>query len=214
MYTEQIPELWRFGPVMVADHTRDDTMTGIARRILANAPPKFALVGSSMGGYISFEILRIAPERVVRLGLLDTNARPDLPETSEKRRAEVAEARKGHLHEVVTKSYPTWRHPSKSHDPGKLSVSLAMADEIGVEGFARQQAASITRVDSRPSLGAIRCPTLVLVGEQDQLMPLDRAAEMANGIAGARLVVVPECGHCSTWDQPARVTAALIDLMS
>ena len=87
LYAEQVPELWRFGPVTVADHTRDDTMTGIATRILAAAPPKFALIGLSMGGYISFEIMRLAPERVAKLALLDTSARPDLPEQSEARRA-------------------------------------------------------------------------------------------------------------------------------
>ena len=62
LYAEQIPALWRFGGVMVADHTRDDTMAAIARRILAAAPPRFALAGLSMGGYIAFEILRQAVE--------------------------------------------------------------------------------------------------------------------------------------------------------
>src|SRR4051794_37794546 len=80
LYAQQIPELWRFGPVMVADHTRDETMAAIACRVLAVAPPKFMLAGLSMGGYISFEIMRVAPERVAKLALLDTSARPDLPE--------------------------------------------------------------------------------------------------------------------------------------
>src|SRR2546426_413380 len=87
LYAEQIPALWRFGPVTVADHTRDDSMAGIARRILADAPPRFALVGLSMGGYVAFEILRQAPARVMRLALLDTSARPDTPEQSDARRA-------------------------------------------------------------------------------------------------------------------------------
>jgi pimeloyl-ACP methyl ester carboxylesterase len=75
LYAEQIPALWQFGPVTVADHTRDDGMASIARRILAGAPPRFALAGLSMGGYIAFEILRQAPQRVARLALLDTGAR-------------------------------------------------------------------------------------------------------------------------------------------
>src|SRR5919197_1382696 len=80
LYAEQVPALWRFGPVTIADHTRGDTMAAIAHRILADAPPRFALVGLSMGGYISFEIMRQAPGRVVKLALLDTDARADKPE--------------------------------------------------------------------------------------------------------------------------------------
>ena len=68
LYAPQIPVLWRFGPVMVAGHTRDDSMAGIARRILADAPPRFVLMGLSMGGYAALEIMRQAPERVARLG--------------------------------------------------------------------------------------------------------------------------------------------------
>src|SRR5437868_280049 len=77
LYAEQIPALWRFGPVTVADHTRDNNMAAIARRILAAAPPRFALAGLSMGGYIAFEIMRQAPARVEKLALLDTGARDE-----------------------------------------------------------------------------------------------------------------------------------------
>ena len=61
LYAEQIPALWQFGPVTIADHRRDASMAAIARRILAAAPPRFALAGLSMGGYIAFEIMRQAP---------------------------------------------------------------------------------------------------------------------------------------------------------
>ena len=195
------------------DRQRD---AGAQRRhafLFAIAPPKFALAGISMGGYICFEILRQAPERVLKLGLLDTNARPDLPETSEVRRAQVAEARQGGLRDVVARSFPTWVHPKRRADQGLLDIAYLMADEVGVEGFARQQQANIDRIDSRPSLSSIRCPTLVLVGEQDQLTPPDRAKEIADGIAGARLVTVPECGHSCTWEQPGKVVAALSELL-
>ncbi len=211
LYGQQIPELWRFGPVMVADHTRDETMAGIARRILALAPPKFALAGLSMGGYIAFEILRVAPERVAKLALLDTSARPDLPEQSEARRGQIAEARNGRLRDVIQRAFPTWVHPSRRSDESLLSMCFAMADEVGVEGFVRQQLANIGRIDSRPSLAAIRCPTLVLVGEQDSLTSPERAAEIAGGIANSRLVTVPDCGHMSALEQPQRVTQALVE---
>src|SRR5499427_9707700 len=89
LYGEQIPYLWRFGPVTIADHTRDDSMAAIARRILAAAPPLFALAGLSLGGYIAFEIMRRAPERVAKLALLDTGARAETPEQTERRKVMI-----------------------------------------------------------------------------------------------------------------------------
>src|SRR3569833_2915099 len=205
LYAEQSPHEWRFGPVTVADHTRDETMAAIARRILAAAPPKFALIGLSMGGYISFEIMRIAPERVVKLALLDTSARPDLPEQSETRRAQIADAKAGRLPDVLDRAFPTWVHPARRDDPALRALTVAMAGEVGMEGYIRQQLANISRVDSRPTLAGIRCPTLVLVGEQDGLTPPERAAEIANAISGARLVIVPDCGHMSAAAHPEKV---------
>jgi pimeloyl-ACP methyl ester carboxylesterase len=213
LYAGQIPELWRFGPVMVADHTRDETMAAIARRILAAAPPKFALVGLSMGGYISFEIMRAAPERVARLALLDTSARPDLPEQTEGRRAQIAAAKGGRLLEVLDRAFATWVHPARRDDQVLRDLVIAMANETGIDGFVNQQLANMGRVDSRPGLTAIRCPTLVLVGEQDAVTPPERAAEIANGIPGARLVTVPDCGHMSAAEQPEKVAAALVELL-
>ena len=69
IFSPVVPALWRLGPVTVANHVRDDNMGAIARRILAEAPPRFALAGHSMGGYIAFEIMRQAPERVAKLAL-------------------------------------------------------------------------------------------------------------------------------------------------
>src|SRR5262249_37769819 len=98
----------------------------------------------------------------------------------------------------------------RRNDETLRAMSFAMADEVGVEGFARQQLANMGRPDSRPGLGAIRCPTLVLVGEQDGLTPPDRAAEIANGIPNSRLVTPPECGHMSVCEQPQKVNEALL----
>src|SRR3978361_1524740 len=93
IFAPVVPALWQFGPVTVANHIRDDSMGAIARRILAEAPPRFALAGHSMGGYIAFEILRQAPERVARLALLNTQARPDTSEATERRRGLMARAK-------------------------------------------------------------------------------------------------------------------------
>jgi len=211
LYAPQLPELWRCGPVTVADHTRDDSFGAIVRRMLASAPPRFALVGLSMGGYLSFEVVRQAGERVAKLALLDTSARPDTPEQSAVRRAQVAQAAAGGFAAVVDSQFEGLVHPARRADGALREVNRLMAEDVGAEAFARQQTALIARPDSRPTLGAIRCPTLVLVGAEDQLTPPERAREIADGIRGARLVTVPDCGHLSTLEQPQAVTRALLE---
>jgi pimeloyl-ACP methyl ester carboxylesterase len=213
LYAEQVPELWRLGPVMIADHTRDDSMSAIAQRILASAPPRFALIGVSMGGYLSFEIMRQAPERVAKLGLLHTSARPDTPEQSESRRTQIALARGGRLREVLDAGFLNLVHPAHRGDERIRQLLYQMAEDVGIDGFVRQQLANIGRPDSRPGLIAIRCPTLVLVGDSDVLTPPDRAAEIASGIAGAHLVTVTEAGHASLLEQPEYVTRTLVEFL-
>ncbi len=210
LYADQSPALWRFGPVTVADHTRDDSLAAIAARILRDAPPRFALAGLSMGGYIAFEILRQASARVAKLALLDTQAQPDTAEQSVRRRQLAERARAGAFAEVVDELFPNLVHPAHRQDAALLGLVRQMGDETGPEAFARQEAAIIGRPDSRPDLSAISCPTLVLVGDGDALTPPDRAREMAAAIPSARLMVVPDCGHLSTLEQPTAVTQALV----
>ena len=211
LYAGQIPPLWRVGPVTIADHTRDDSMSAIARRILATAPPRFALIGLSMGGYIAFEILRQAPERIARLALLDTSARADAAEQTAMRRAQMTLASQGRLTEVVAQQFPRLVHRARRSDAALREVIDLMAGEVGAAAFIRQQTAILGRSDSRPMLGSIRCPTLVLVGDGDELTPPELAAEIAAGIDGARLVTVPQCGHLSTLEQPQEVTRVLLE---
>lgn len=210
LYAEQIPTLWRFGPVTVADHTRDDSMAAIAQRILGDAPPEFVLIGLSMGGYISLEILRQAGGRVRKLALLDTSARPDRPDQTERRLSQIAAARDRGLDDVIDQQFPLLVDRSRREDAALYGLVKTMAEEIGAEAFIRQQRAIIGRPDSRPSLAAIACPTLVLVGEGDQLTPLEYARELAEGIAGSTLEVISACGHLSTLEQPQSVTRALV----
>jgi pimeloyl-ACP methyl ester carboxylesterase len=213
LYAEQIPALWQFGPVTVADHRHDDSMTAMARRILAAAPPHFALVGLSMGGYVAFEIMRQAASRVAKLALLDTGARGEAPERTEQRKPLIALAKSGCFAEILESQYPTLVHRSRHNDAALKATVRAMNAETGAEAYLRQQQAIMTRVDSRPSLAAIKCPTLVLVGDSDEATPPDLAREMATAIPGAKLVVVAECGHLSTIERSQAVNKSLIELM-
>jgi pimeloyl-ACP methyl ester carboxylesterase len=209
LYAEQLPALWRFGPVSVASHLRDDSVAALARRVLAAAPPRFALVGLSMGGYLAFEIMRQAGHRVTRLALLNTSARPDTAEQAEGRRDQIARTRDGQFAEVVDGLYQRWVRAARRDDLALREVIRQMADETGPEAFVRQQTAIMNRPDSRDGLAAIGCPVLVVAGADDEVTTPDRAAEIAGLIPRARLTVIPDCGHLSTLEQPSAVTQAL-----
>ena len=213
LYADQIPVLWRFGPVQVADHTRDDSMDAIAARILAAAPPRFALVGLSMGGYIAQCIIRHAPERVAKLALLDTLARPETPEQTARRKPQITLAQSGRFAEVPALQFPVFVHRNRQHDEALRARVRVMAEETGAQVFLRQQNAIMTRPDTRSLLPTIKCPTLVLVGAGDELTPPALAQELAAGIPGARLVTVADCGHLSTMERPEAVNQALTDWM-
>lgn len=211
LYETQLPALWRIGPVTVANHTLDDSMAAIARRILAAAPPRFALVGLSMGGYISLEIARQAADRVVKLALLDTGPRSDPPEAQEKRKAKIALTESGKFTDVVEGDWPALVHPAHRANAAIKASYVKMCEEVGPQAYVRQQKAIMTRADSRPLLGTITCPTLVLVGAEDELTPPLLSDEMAAAIRGSKLVKVPDCGHLSTMERPEAVTKALVE---
>ena len=211
IYAPVIPALWRFGPVMIANHIRDDSMAAIAARVLSEAPPRFALAGHSMGGYIALEIMRQAPERVVKLALINTQARPDTPEATARRRSLMERARRGELRAVREESFPELVHPSRRDDAGILELVHRQDEDVGVDGYLRQQTAIIARVDSRPTLATITCPTLVLTGDADNTIPNVLSKEMAEGIAGARLVILGRCGHLPQAEQPEATVQALTE---
>ena len=211
LYAPQIEALWPYGPTMVADHRRDADIKAIAARILNNCPPRFALAGLSMGGYIAFEMMRQAAARIEKLALLDTSARPDAPEQTAARKTQIAMARSGRYAEIPEQSIPRFLHRERQKDPTLTGIVRQMIEMTGSEAFVRQQQAIMSRPDSRPLLSSIRCPTTVVVGDEDVATPPELNKEIAEGIAGARYVVVPNCAHLSTIEQPEAVNAALAE---
>jgi pimeloyl-ACP methyl ester carboxylesterase len=161
-----------------------------------------------MGGYVAFEIWRRAPQRVARLALFDTSARPDTPEQTRRRRALLALSESGMFRGVTPRLLPQLLHPDHLATPLAADV-MAMAEHVGRPAFHRQQRAIMHRPDSRPDLPRIAVPTLVGVGEGDILTPPDLAEEMAAAIPGARLLRVAGAGHLPSMEQPEAVTVAL-----
>ena len=209
LWRRQIESLGDVASPWVADLTLDDSMAAMARRVLAAAPPVFALAGLSMGGYCALEIMRQAPARVTRLALLDTGARADSPEQTARRRGLIELAEKGDFKGVTPRLLPLFLHPDRLKDAELTGRVTAMAHRVGKDAFLRQQKAIMGRIDSRPYLARIACPTLLLCGRQDQLTPPALHEEMASLIPGALLEVIEDCGHLSAMERPDAVDAAL-----
>jgi pimeloyl-ACP methyl ester carboxylesterase len=209
LFNHQIKALERDYEIIIGDHTGHDSLGAIANSILDNAPARFALVGLSMGGYLSFEILRQAPERVERLALLDTSARGDIIEKADQRRIEINLARAGKFDQVCRAIPDSYVAKSRSDDFDLKKDITDMAMDMGVEKWMLQMQALMGRSSSVALLAYIKCPTLVVVGDEDQLTPMDCAVEMAENIPGARLEVIKDCGHMSTMERPNEVTALL-----
>ncbi|MPY75844.1 MAG: alpha/beta fold hydrolase [Alphaproteobacteria bacterium] len=213
------PRLWEHQTVHLADiadigivDTRQDTsLAAMAQRMLDSAPPTFAYAGLSMGGYMAFEMMRMAPERVVKLALLDTAAYNDTSERRAVRRDMIALAEKGDFETVKRNTMPIFLSPQRLQDREIVGIATGMCDEVGPQVFVQQMTAIMQRRDSRDTLRDIRVPTLVICGRQDQGTPLAASEEIAAGIPGSRLAVVEDCGHLSTIEQPQAVTALLRD---
>jgi pimeloyl-ACP methyl ester carboxylesterase len=210
LWRGQVEDLADMAESWIADVTRDDSVTAMAQRVLAAAPPgPLAVAGLSMGGYVAQAIARLAPQRVQRLALLDTSARADTPEQTARRRGLIELAEKGEFQGVTPRLLPVFLHPDRLGDKPLTEAVMAMTARVGKDAFLRQQRAIIGRIDNRPNLPAIKCPTLVLCGRQDQLTPLALSEEMAALIPGAQLEVIEESGHLSTMERPWEVSVAL-----
>jgi pimeloyl-ACP methyl ester carboxylesterase len=209
LFERQIEALSDIADCLVPELWHHHSIAAMAQAAIDAAPPRFALAGFSMGGYVAFEIMRRASERVDRLALIDTQATPDSPETSARRRGFVEQTRIGRFHGVHPTLLPQLLHPSHLTNTLITQPILEMATEIGADGFVREQEAIMGRPDSRPLLVDIAVPTLVIVGRQDAIAPLRRSEEMAADIATSRLAVLEECGHMSPLERPAEVSSAL-----
>jgi pimeloyl-ACP methyl ester carboxylesterase len=193
---------------MVADLRLDETIAGMAARTLAAAPPRFALAGLSMGGYVALEIMRQAPERVTHLALFDTSARADTEERRETRRKGIEMIGQGKFIGVSRGLLGSLLAPHHLGTPLADEVQ-AMSERVGGEVYIRQQKAIMNRVDSVPLLKGIAVPTLVGVGALDKMTPPELAEEMAGLIPGAELVRFPDAAHLPTLENPAPVGEAM-----
>jgi pimeloyl-ACP methyl ester carboxylesterase len=209
MWEPQIQGLSDIADCWVAPLPATDDLGTMAQYILDEAPARFALAGWSMGGYLSFEILHRAPDRVLRLALMSTTAEPETDEVSKRRWVSIAAVeRDGFLTEIRSLS-PRFLHPETHRDGHIVELMVRQAFEIGPEAYRQHHLAMMNRPDYRPLLAHIDCPTLVVGGRQDYITRTTSQARMARGIAAAKLVLLERCAHMVTLERPDETVQAM-----
>ena len=209
VFAPQIALLSGQRAIHAAPLTGAETIEEMADRVLADAPPRFAVAGMSLGGNVAMELATRAPERVTRLALISTNPLAETPETAAAREPQMAGAKAGRLEEVIREDMkPDYLAPGYGRME-VLNTYLAMAMALGPDVYVRQSRAMQRRPEQRRALRTLEMPTLVLCGRHDGLNPVRRHELMAELIPGAELEIVEEAGCLPTLEAPAEVTAAL-----
>ncbi len=203
-----IAELAPDAECLVGDTLSDHSLPAMAARILSDAPPRFALAGVSMGGMVALEIMRVAPGRVTKLLLCDTNARPETAEqTARRRTTNAAMLGAADLAALAAPGIAYMIHPAT--DQSVREALTQMTVRVGVNAYVRQNEAVIARGDLRPILASISVPTMVVVGANDLMTPVIFSQEISDGIQGATLHIIPDCGHLPPIEKPRAVAALM-----
>lgn len=209
LWTDQIAALRDEASCQVADLSQHDSITEMALSVLQSVAGNFSLVGLSMGGYVALEIMRLAPERVMRLALIDTKARPDSDQQRRRRKGLVTLAQTGKFKGVTPHLLPLLVHESRLDDADLISVIYRMAQEVGRNAFLHQQTAILGRSCHLDLLPSLHCPVTIITGQQDQITPPDCAEEMHRSLPNSTLHILESCGHLAPLEKPEAVTQIL-----
>lgn len=211
LYAPQIAVLGDAFDCRVFVFRDEDSVRAMAETVLAGTPPRFTLIGLSLGGYAAFEVARLAPERLVRLALLDTRASADSQTQRAGRHADIEKVRAGGIDALIPELPSRWLLPAHAARADLVALMAAMARSIGARGQRNQQRAMLHRPDSHADLERLHLPALVLCGAEDRATPVAEHEAMAARLADSRLEIVPQCGHLSTLEQPDAVNRLLSD---
>lgn len=206
LWQHQVKALEDIVEITIVDISRSDTIKGIAKDVLAEAPERFALAGLSLGGIVALEIMRLEPERVLKLALFDTNPNPPREEQLVGwQKVLDSEKTAQFIHEITDELLPALIHPDRQNDEELKRTIHQMAASIGTEGYIRQLKAVRSREDQRSVLSTILCPTMLFVGQQDIVCPPSLSEYMQQQIPHAEMVVIENAGHLPTLEQPSVV---------
>lgn len=209
---------WLYGPqvevlagrqVVTADTTRDDTIAGMADRLLAAAPDRFVIAGLSMGGMVAMEVMARAPERVLAACLMDTDPTAARPREVEWRQGLLAQGLDGYVDTFVGRFF--------LHDDEAAATLGAQVREAMLatpEPVAHAQARALdTRREMAPLIGGFPHPVEILVGAEDRVCPPKLHEPLVDILPAARMTVIQHCGHIATLECASEVNAHLMRLI-
>jgi pimeloyl-ACP methyl ester carboxylesterase len=214
IWQHQADHLSKITTIKIPDYGFSDSLEKMAQVVLRDAPERFAVAGHSMGGRVAFEILRLVPERVAGVAILDTAYRPRAAgQAGERERADrfalLDVARSRGMRAMARQWIPGIVHPARLSDEAFITSIVEMIDRKTADIFAAQINALLERPDAAPVLSSLRCPTMVLCGREDNWSPLAGHLEMAAMIPSSHLEIIEHCGHMGPMERPADVTAAI-----
>ena len=211
MWQAQVQALREFGPRVADVHMRFASIHEMAAALLAENDGPLVLCGASMGGIVAMEAARQAPPRLRGLALLGTTAQPETADMRQLREDAIKLFEQDRVAEVIEPNVALAFHPAQAADRTLAGRYVDFVLRAGARQLIAQNRAIMGRPDARWHLPAVRCPTLVMCGDADQLTPPALSQEIASLVPGAELVMVPRCGHMLTMEQPAFVNAQLLD---
>lgn len=211
IWAAQVSALEPLADVKVADFSQYESLQDMAHAALALWDGPFVAIGHSMGARVALELVRMAPDRVLKLALIDTGAHPQQEGEEAKRQVLVDLAFEQGMRALADLWLPPMVDQARVDDASLIARLREMVMRATPEQHRRQIRALLNRPDARPLLPTITCPTLVMVGRQDRWSPLAQHQEIASVIPNARLVVIENSGHMSPVEQPEQVSRALLD---
>ncbi|MEI2297178.1 alpha/beta fold hydrolase [Ensifer sp. MJa1] len=207
LWRDLVPALSKYGPAAYADLSKDSSIEAMASRALSEAPPEFVLVGFSMGGYVAREIVRQAAGRVRALVLIATSARSD-SDVQRQRRDAIAGQTGSAVFKGLSRSAVVWSlHPDHAGRADIIARIQSAGHRLGGDVFRRQSL--IVRRDEREDLHLIRCPSLVIAGDEDRLRSRAEAIELHQGLAGSQFEIIENTGHMVPMEAPQRLAAVI-----
>jgi pimeloyl-ACP methyl ester carboxylesterase len=209
IFAHQIEELGTDTEVYIADISKYSSIQELASDVLENSPPKFFLVGHSMGGIVAMEMCSQEPDRIEKLVIMDSNPKPELEETKIKREPQIRNVISGNLAQVMKEEMKPNYLADSYKQKDILNTCMEMALTLGPEVFVRQSRALQDRDDQQSTLKDLNIPVLIMCGAEDKLCSLEKHELMHNIINDSKLEVVMDAGHMPTLEQPQKTTEVI-----
>ena len=209
LFQPQINEFSKQYMVFAAPVSSSDTIENISFEILGYLPPKFTLIGLSMGGILAMEIIKKVPDRVMKIVLMDTNYKSETAEIKSRRLPQIKLVNKGLLEDVMCQQIKKNYLRTDKKNQEIFDLCLSMATDLGKEIFINQSNALATRKDYKSTLKNIKVPSLIICGEHDRICPIKVHIEMESLIENSTLEIIPDAAHLPTLEQPAYLNKIL-----